>query len=73
ALPGKLLGGMSGFMVDGYGAPGPIRDFVMAHAPSLTEKTAGYVPFFLTTGSMGLPAIALILYLRRYDRSSRPA
>ncbi|WP_293548896.1 MFS transporter [Parvibaculum sp.] len=72
ALPGKLLGGMSGIMVDHYGAAGPIRDFVMAHAPSLTEKTAGYVPFFLTTGSMGLPAIALILYLRRYDRPAKP-
>lgn len=72
ALPGKLLGGMSGFMVDGYGAPGPIRDFVMSHAPSLTEKTAGYVPFFLTTGSMGIPAIFLILYLRRYDRPVAP-
>lgn len=73
ALPGKLLGGMSGLMVDTYGAPGPLRNFVMAHAPMLTEKTAGYVPFFLTTGAMGLPAIALIFYLRRYDRSSKPA
>jgi PAT family beta-lactamase induction signal transducer AmpG len=68
ALPGKLLGGVSGFMVDGYAAPGPIRDFVMSHAPFLTEKTAGYVPFFITTGAMGLPAIFLILYLRRHDR-----
>lgn len=73
ALPGKLLGGMSGIMVDAYAGPGALRDFVMSHAPSLTEKTAGYVPFFVTTGLMGLPAIVLIFYLRRYDRSAKPA
>lgn len=67
ALPGKLFGGLSGFLVDWYGAEGGIGEFLLAHAPGLTAKTAGYVPFFLTTGSMGLPAILLILYLRRYD------
>jgi PAT family beta-lactamase induction signal transducer AmpG len=67
ALPGKLLGGQSGRMVDAYGAPGPIRDFVMAHAPMLSEKTAGYVPFFFTTGAMALPAIALILWFWRSE------
>jgi PAT family beta-lactamase induction signal transducer AmpG len=67
ALPGKLLGGLSGFMVDWYGALAPVRDFLILHAPGLTAKTAGYVPFFLTTGSLGLPAILLIFYLKRHD------
>ena len=67
ALPGKLLGGQSGRMVDAYGAPGPIRDFVMAHAPMLSEKTAGYVPFFFTTGAMALPALVLIVIFWRME------
>lgn len=71
ALPGKLLGGQSGRMVDAYGAPGPIRDFVMSHAPMLSEKAAGYVPFFLTTGLMGLPALALIVIFWRSEAKRR--
>lgn len=71
ALPGKLLGGQSGRMVDAYGAPGPIRDFVMSHAPMLSEKTAGYVPFFLTTGAMGLPALVLIIIFWRSEARAR--
>jgi len=67
ALPGKLLGGPSGRMVDAFSAPGPIRDFVMAHAPMLSEKTAGYVPFFITTGVMGLPALVLIVIFWRIE------
>jgi PAT family beta-lactamase induction signal transducer AmpG len=67
ALPGKLLGGQSGRMVDAYGAPGPIRDFVMTHAPLLSEKTAGYVPFFFTTGAMALPALVLIVIFWRAE------
>ncbi len=63
ALPGKLLGGMSGYMVDWYGGQPWLRDLLMAHAPALTAKTAGYVPFFVTTGLLGIPAILLILYL----------
>lgn len=67
ALPGKLLGGQSGRMVDAFSAPGPIRDFVMAHAPLVSEKTAGYVPFFFATGIMALPALMLIVFFWRSD------
>lgn len=74
ALPGKLLGGMSGIMVDWYGAQPALRDLLVGYAPTLTAKTAGYVPFFVTTGLLGLPAILLILYLlRRESTASRPA
>lgn len=69
ALPGKLLGSQSGRMVDGFSAPGPIRDWLMAEAPHLTAKTAGYVPFFTLTGLMALPAIALIIWFWRQDKS----
>ncbi|MDO8290716.1 MAG: MFS transporter [Parvibaculum sp.] len=68
ALPGKLLGGQSGRMVDGFSAPGPLRDFFMTQWPLLTEKTAGYVPFFLVTGVMALPAIVLIVIFWRIER-----
>ncbi|MGV8997575.1 MAG: AmpG family muropeptide MFS transporter [Parvibaculaceae bacterium] len=61
ALPGKLLGGQSGRMVDHFSAPGPVHDFVMSHFPGVSEKVAGYVPFFFSTGSMALPAILLIV------------
>ena len=73
ALPGKLLGGQSGRMVDAYGAPGPVRDFVLAHAPLLSEKTAGYVPFFLTTGSMAVPALILIVIFWRAEARVKSA
>lgn len=69
ALPGKLLGSQSGRMVDGFSAPGPIRDWLMVEAPHLTAKTAGYVPFFTLTGLMALPAIALIIWFWRQDKS----
>lgn len=62
ALPGKLLGGQSGAMVDFYSRPGPWHDWLISAAPGLTEKTVGYAPFFASTGLMGIPAICLILW-----------
>lgn len=62
ALPGKLLGGQSGRMVDFFAQPGAMHDWLMALAPGLTDKTVGYAPFFVTTGLMGLPAILLLLW-----------
>ncbi len=73
ALPGKLLGGLSGYMVDSWSAPGGLHDTLLVAAPGLTAKTVGYVPFFATTGLMGLPAILLILYLLYARRRSVPA
>ena len=67
ALPGKLLGGLSGAMVDWFAAHPVIAQTIAgANIVSLHAKTAGYVPFFICTASMGLPAILLIfLVLRR--------
>ena len=61
ALPGKLLGGLSGSMVDGFSATSSLVQPLVAMAPHLTAETAGYIPFFITTAAMGLPAILLIL------------
>lgn len=61
ALPGKILGGLSGVMVDGFSANPRIAGPIAEAAPHLTMQTAGYVPFFITTALMGLPAILLIL------------
>lgn len=71
ALPGKLLGGQSGRMVDFYSQPGAWHDWLMALAPGLTEKTVGYAPFFVSTGLMGLPAIMLILWFWLRDPLSQ--
>ncbi len=65
ALPGKLLGGLSGAMVDWFAAHPAIAQMI-AGADIVSAKTAGYVPFFICTAAMGIPAILLIfLVLRR--------
>lgn len=65
ALPGKLLGGLSGIAVDWFSAQPGLTQTLFRLAPGLTEATAGYVPFFILTGLTGLPAILLIFYLLR--------
>lgn len=50
-LPGKFLGGFSGWVVEGW----------------------GYTTFFLVAAAMGLPAIALALWYRRFSASAGPA
>jgi len=60
ALPGKLLGGQSGAMVDWF-ARHPLVMRIGAIAP----QAQGYVPFFLCTAAMALPAMVLILYEMR--------
>ena len=65
ALPGKLLGGLSGVMVDGFSASPSLVGPIAAAAPHLTAQTAGYVPFFVSTALMGVPAILLILLVMK--------
>jgi len=66
ALPGKLLGGMSGITVDWFSAQQAVTQALLDLAPKLTVTTAGYVPFFALTALAGLPPFLLILYLMRY-------
>ena len=70
ALPGKLLGGMSGVMVDWYALRPGIAEFLVGAAPGLTPATVGYVPFFISTALMGVPAILLILLVMAHRRKT---
>jgi PAT family beta-lactamase induction signal transducer AmpG len=73
ALPGKLIGGQSGVMVDGFSASAAFTEPFIAMAPHLTAQTAGYIPFFVATALMGLPAILLILAVMAFRPQPKPA
>jgi len=62
ALPGKLLGGMSGYLVDWYASHRHAFDAWLPVLAALPDKVVGFVPFFVTTALTGLPAL-LLLYL----------
>jgi PAT family beta-lactamase induction signal transducer AmpG len=67
ALPGKLLGGLSGILVDWFANE---RHALEAWLPALTalpDKVVGFVPFFITTALTGLPALVLLILVRRRD------
>lgn len=62
-LPGKLLGGSSGWVVDRLQ-----EDF------SATYKFGGYAIFFLYTALLGLPALVLaIVVRRRFEKETPPS
>jgi PAT family beta-lactamase induction signal transducer AmpG len=69
ALPGKLLGGMSGFLVDWFAHH---RVLFGPWLTGLPDKVAGFVPFFLTTALTGLPAMALLYLVYRREGSPGP-
>jgi PAT family beta-lactamase induction signal transducer AmpG len=73
ALPGKLLGGLSGVFVDWFAAhPGIAGTIIGAGAASAHAKTVGYVPFFLCTAALTIPAILLtVVVMRREGRRAR--
>ena len=52
-------------MVDGFSASPSLVGPIAAAAPHLTAQTAGYVPFFVSTALMGVPAILLILLVMK--------
>ncbi len=72
ALPGKLLGGQSGVMVDGFSASTALTQPLIEMAPHLTAQTAGYIPFFITTALMGVPALVLIVVVRVFQPKPAP-
>lgn len=68
ALPGKLLGGLSGIMVDWFAAHPNIAATIVGSATVAAHaKTAGYVPFFISTAAMAIPALLLTLYVLRLE------
>lgn len=72
ALPGKLLGGQSGVMVDGFSASAALTQPLIEMAPHLTAQTAGYIPFFITTALMGVPALVLIVVVMVFQPKPAP-
>jgi len=73
ALPGKLLGGMSGFLVDWYAIHRQAFEAWLPSLAALPDKVVGFVPFFVTTALAGLPALVLFLIVARLPKARAPA
>lgn len=73
ALPGKLLGGLSGFLVDWFATHRHLFDALVPSLAALPDKVVGFVPFFVTTALTVLPALVLFLVLNRLEGFKRPA
>jgi PAT family beta-lactamase induction signal transducer AmpG len=71
ALPGGLLKGLSGKMVDWFQAHPSIAGTIIdpgtlaAHA-----NTVAYMPFFVCTALTGVPALVLTLYVRGHENEA---
>lgn len=72
ALPGKLLGGLSGVMVDWFAQHRHVFESIVPTLSTLPDKVVGFVPFFVTTALAGLPALALFLILAGRQASRAP-
>jgi PAT family beta-lactamase induction signal transducer AmpG len=70
ALPGKLLGGLSGVFVDWFARHRVVFDSWLPGLSSLPEKVVGFVPFFVATALAGLPALVLLILV--YRRQAQP-
>lgn len=71
ALPGKLLGGLSGIFVDWLSKNRHLFDSVLPGLSTLPDKVVGFVPFFIITALTGLVALTLLLLV--YRREPEPA
>jgi PAT family beta-lactamase induction signal transducer AmpG len=70
ALLGKLVGGTSGLMVDWYTRNPAVAATLVGHdAAAAGGKAAGYIPFFISTAAMSIPALILVIILLRRNRS----
>ncbi|HET7334154.1 MAG TPA: MFS transporter [Rhizomicrobium sp.] len=73
ALPGKLLGGLSGMMVDWFSVHPAIATAIAgAGTVAAQTKTAGYVPFFVVTAAMALVPLVLIFIVMRREGHENP-
>src|SRR4051794_3632181 len=74
ALPGKLLGGLSGLFVDWLATHRKIFEPWLPVLAVVPEKVAGFVPFFIATALAGIPALLLLIWVyRREGDPSRTA
>jgi MFS transporter, PAT family, beta-lactamase induction signal transducer AmpG len=69
ALPGKLLGGLSGFLVDWFVSQRNTFESWHPALAALPDKVVGFVPFFVTTALAGLPALLLLILVYRRDNA----
>jgi PAT family beta-lactamase induction signal transducer AmpG len=67
ALPGKLLGGLSGIFVDWLSRHRQLFDHVIPGLAGLSGKVVGFVPFFIGTALAGLIALVLMLLVYRQE------
>ncbi|MBV9569791.1 MAG: MFS transporter [Alphaproteobacteria bacterium] len=72
ALPGKLLGGLSGVFVDWLAVHRSQFEPFLPALAALPQKVVGFVPFFIGTALAALPALLLLILVYRRDRR-RPA
>jgi len=70
ALPGKLLGGLSGVFVDGLAKHRHVFDGLVPSLAALPDKVVGFVPFFVATALTGLIALALLILVNRREAGS---
>ncbi len=68
ALPGKLLGGLSGVFVDWLARNRHLFDGLLPGLAALPDKVVGFVPFFVVTALAGLIALYLLILVYRRDR-----
>jgi len=68
ALPGKLLGGMSGILVQWFADHRHAFEAWLPVLTALPDKVVGFVPFFVTTALTGLPALLLLILVYRLDK-----
>lgn len=67
ALPGKLLGGLTGIMVDWFAHHRHGFESWLPVLAGLSDKVVGFVPFFLMTAATGLPALLLLILVYRRE------
>lgn len=73
AMPGKLLGGLSGIMVEWFAAHRHDFEPLLPSLVVLPDKVVGFVPFFITTALVGVPALILLLLVFRLEAPRAPA
>lgn len=67
ALPGKLLGPLSGILVDWFAHHRQAFEGWLPALVALPDKVVGFVPFFVTTAATGLPALLLLALVYRRE------
>jgi PAT family beta-lactamase induction signal transducer AmpG len=72
ALPGKLLGGLSGVFVDWLARHRASFDHALPGLTALSDKVVGFVPFFIATALTGLAALALMVLVYRREPGPPP-